>query len=174
MDQLGPNALGQVLEPGRVADCYLGLLLPPGPAGEPEAGTVLVVAPASLLHPQVPQPDGSLVYELLTGHPEREAGELVFVADLTGELRAWPHDTWTKVGADPDQVAQAVIGCWRDGQVTGLQFDDLGFEEARSLTRPAMTIVRGQLRGRLTTRLLRVHRRWLHPTSGRRAGERFL
>jgi hypothetical protein len=40
----------------------LGLLLPPGPAGEPEAGTVLVVAPAGLLHPRVPQPDGSLVY----------------------------------------------------------------------------------------------------------------
>ena len=33
MDQLGPNALGETLEPGRVADCYLGLLLPPQPAG---------------------------------------------------------------------------------------------------------------------------------------------
>ena len=46
MDQFGPNALGETLEPGRVADCYLGLLLPPGPAGEPEAGTILIVAPA--------------------------------------------------------------------------------------------------------------------------------
>ena len=54
VDQLGPNALGQVLEPGRVADCYLGLLLPPGPAGEPEAGTILIVAPAALLHPGFP------------------------------------------------------------------------------------------------------------------------
>ena len=174
MDQLGPNALGEVLEPGRVADCYLGLLLPPGSVGEPEAGTVLVVGPAALLHPRVPQPAGSLVYELLTGHPEREAGELVFVADLTGELRAWPNDTWAKVGVDPDQVAQAVIGCWQDGEATGLQVDDLDFEEARSLIRPAMTSVRGQLRGRLTARLARVHRRWLHPTSGRRAGDRFL
>jgi hypothetical protein len=174
VDQLGPNALGEVLEPGRVTDCYLGLLLPPGPAGELEAGTVLVIAPAGLLHPRVPQPAGSLIYGLLTGHPEREAGELVFVADLTGELRAWPTDTWTKVGVDPDQVAQAVIGCWRDGEVTGLQLDDLGLEEARSLTRPAMTYVRGQLRGRLTARLARIHRRWLHPTSGRRPGDRFL
>ncbi len=174
MSQLGPNALGQVLESGRVADCYLGLLLPPGPAGELEAGTILVVAPASLLHPRVPQPDGSLVYALLTGHPEREAGELVFVADLTGELRAWPHDTWAKLGVDPDQVAQAVIGCWQDGEVSGLQVDDLGFEEARSLIRPAMAYVRGQLRGRLTARLGRVHRRWLHPTSGRRPDDRFL
>jgi len=174
VDQLGPNALGEVLEPGRVADCYLGLLLPPGSAGEPEAGTILVVAPAALLHPRVPQPEGSWVYGLLTGHPEREAGELVFVADLTGELRAWPHDTWAKLGVDPDQVAQAVIGCWRDGEVSGLQVDDLSFEEARSLTRPVMTYVRGQLRGRLTARLGRVHRRWLHPTSGRRPDDRFL
>ena len=174
MDQLGPNALGEVLEPGRVADCYLGFLLPPGPAGEPEAGTILIVAPAALLHPRVPQPDGSLVYALLTGHPEREAGELVFVADLTGELRAWSTDTWAKLGVAPDQVAQAVIGCWQAGEVSGLQVDDLDFEEARSLTRPAMTYVRGQLRGRLTARLGRVHRRWLHPTSGRRPDDRFL
>jgi hypothetical protein len=174
VDQLGPNALGEVLEPGRVADCYLGLLLPPGSAGEPEAGTILVVAPAALLHPWVPQPEGSLVSALLTGHPEREPGELVFVADLTGELRAWPHDTWTKIGVDPDQVVQAVVGCWRDGEVSGLQVDDLDLEEGRSLTRPAMTYVRGQLRGRLTVRLARVHRRWLHPTSGRRPDDRFL
>jgi hypothetical protein len=173
VDKFGPNALGETLAAGRVADCYLGLLLPPGPNGELEAGTVLVVAPAALLHPRVPQPEGSLVYELLTGHPERKAGELVFVADLTGELRAWPQDTWTAVGVDPEQVAQAVISCWRDGEVTGLQVDDLSFEEVRSLTRPAMTYVRGQLRGRLTARLARAHRRWLHPTSGRRPGDRF-
>jgi hypothetical protein len=144
VDQLGPNALGEVLEPGRVADCYLGLLLPPSPAGELEAGTVLIVGPAALLHPRVPQPAGRLVYELLTGDPEPEPGELVFVADLTCELRAWPHDTWGKVGIDPEQVAQAVVGCWQD-EVAGLQLDDLGFEEAQSLTRPAMTYVRGQL-----------------------------
>jgi len=174
VDELGPNALGETLEPGRVTDCYLGLLLPPGPAGEPEAGTILIVAPAALLHPRVPQPDGSLVYELLTGHPEREPGELVFVADLTGELRVSPQNTWAKLGVDPDQVTQAVIGCWQDDEVTGLQVDDLSFEEARSLTRLAMTYVRGQLRGRLTARLARAHRRWLHPTSGRQPGDRFL
>ena len=60
------------------------------------------------------------------------------------------------------------------GEVTGLQVDDLGFEEARSLARPAMFYVRGQLRGRLTARLARIHQRWLHPTSGRRPGDRFL
>jgi hypothetical protein len=173
VDQFGPNALGETLEPGRVTDCYLGLLLPPGPDGEPEAGTILIVGPAALLHPRVCQPAGSLVYELLTGHPEREPGQLVFLADLTCELRAWPKDTWAKVGVDPDEVTQAVIGCWRDEEATGLQIDDLSFEEAQSLTRPAMTYVRGQLRGRLTARLARAHRRWLHPTSSRQPGDRF-
>jgi hypothetical protein len=175
VDQFGPNALGETLEPGRVGDCYLGLLLllPPPPAGEPEPGTVLVVAPAALLHPGVAQPAGSLVYELLTGHPEREPGALVFVADLTVELRAWPTDTWTAVGVDPDLVAQAVIGCWHAGEVTGLEIDDLGFEEAHSLTRPSMTYVRGQLRGRLAGWLGRAYLRWLHPTSGRQPGDRF-
>jgi hypothetical protein len=87
---------------------------------------------------------------------------------------AWPTDTWAKVGVDPEQVAQAVIGCWEDGEVTGLQVDDLSFEEARSLAGPAMTYVRGQLRGRVTARVARAHRRWLHPTSGRRSGDQFL
>ena len=47
MTQLGANAFGEVLEPGRVADCYLGLRLDPADGAEP-AG-VLVVAPAALL-----------------------------------------------------------------------------------------------------------------------------
>ena len=96
------------------------------------------------------------------------------MADLTVELRAWPQDTWTKLGVDPEQVAQAVIGGWQAGEATGLQVDDLSFEEARSLTRPAMTYVRGQLRGRLTAWLGRADQRWLHPTSGRQPGDRFL
>ena len=52
----------------------------------------------------------------------------MFVADLTCELRAWPTDTWAKLGVLPEQVAQAVIGCWQDGEVTGLQLDDLSEE----------------------------------------------
>jgi hypothetical protein len=50
--QLGVNAHGEVLEPGRVPDCYLGLLL--DPPGDQHPGRVLVVAPASLLHPCIP------------------------------------------------------------------------------------------------------------------------
>jgi len=174
VQQLGPNAFGDMLEPGRVGDCYLGLLLPPSPAGEPEAGTVLIVAPAALLHPGVPQPAGSQLYELVTGHPDRQTGELVFLTDLTCELRAWPDGTWATLGIDPAVVAQAVIGFWQDGHLDGRQFDELDFEEARSLQQPAMTYVRSQLRARLTGRLQRAYRRWLHPTSGRQPSDRFL
>src|SRR5215211_5597323 len=64
--QLGANAHGEVLVPGRVPDCYLGLLFDPPAAEAPE---VLVVAPAALLHPAVPRPDGTVLYGLVTGHP---------------------------------------------------------------------------------------------------------
>jgi hypothetical protein len=84
--QLGVNAHGEVLEPGRVPDCYLGLWL--DPPGDEHPGRVLVVAPASLLHPCIPQPDGTVLYELVTSHPDRAPQELVFVADLTVEWRA--------------------------------------------------------------------------------------
>ena len=47
MAQLGANAHGEVLVPGRVPDCYLGLRLDPAAGAEP-AG-VLVVSPAALL-----------------------------------------------------------------------------------------------------------------------------
>jgi hypothetical protein len=47
--QLGANVHGEVLEPGRVPDCYLGLHL--DPADDPQAAGVLVVAPAALLIP---------------------------------------------------------------------------------------------------------------------------
>jgi hypothetical protein len=56
MDQLGPNALGGTLEPGRVTDCYLGLLLPPGPAGESEARHGAGRHPGGVAAPRVPQP----------------------------------------------------------------------------------------------------------------------
>jgi hypothetical protein len=95
--QLGANAFGEVLEPGRVPDCYLGLRL--DPADDDQAAGVLVVTPAALLHPAVPQPDGTVLYEVLTGHPDRASRELVSLADLTMELRAWPADTWARSGS---------------------------------------------------------------------------
>jgi hypothetical protein len=135
---------------------------------------VLVVAPRWLLHPAVPQPAGSLVYELATGHPDRQAGELVFPADLIEELRAWPTDSWAALGVDFEAVAAAVNGCWQRGDVRGLHLSLEPGEDPRALTRPAMTLARAELRERLGGLVARARRRWLHPTSGRRPGERFL
>jgi hypothetical protein len=115
--QLGANAHGEVLVSGRVPDCYLGLLL--DPPGDQDPGRVLVVAPAALLHPCIPQPDGTVLYELVTGHPDRQPQALVFVADLTVELRAWPTDSWAKVGIDPQAAAAAVIAGWQRGDLLG-------------------------------------------------------
>jgi hypothetical protein len=98
----------------------------------------------------------------------------VFLADLTVELRAWPTDTWAKVGIDPQATARAVIGGWERGDLLGLRLGGLTGEEALALERPAMTYVRAQLGDRLQGRLARAYRRWRHPSSGRRVGDRFL
>jgi hypothetical protein len=171
MAQLGANAFGEVLEPGRVPDCYLGLRLDLPAAETPE---VLVVAPAALLHPVVPQPDGTVLYELLTGQPDRTRRELVFLADLTVELRAWPTDTWAKVGIDPQAAAAAVVAGWQRGDLPGVRLGALTGEEALALERPAMTYVRARLGDRLQGQLARAYWQWRHPSSGRRAGDRFL
>jgi hypothetical protein len=170
--QLGANAHGEVLEAGRVPDCYLGLHL--DPTDDETAAGVLVVAPAALLHPVVPQPDGTVLYELVTGHPDRAPHELVFVADLTVELRAWPYGTWATLRVDPQATVGWVIAAWRRGHIKGLQLSGLTAEEALALERPAMTYVREQLRQRLARQVGRAYQRWLHPTSGRRPGDGFL
>ena len=157
MSKLGANALGEVLEPGRVPDCYLGLRL--DPAGGTEAAGVLIVGPAVLLDPAVPQPDGTLLYEQLSGHPDRTPQQLVFLADLAVELRAWPADTWAKVGMDPQAAAAAVIAGWRRGDLPGLGLGGLTAQEALALERPAMTYVRAQLGDRLQRQLARAARR---------------
>jgi hypothetical protein len=172
VSQLGANALGEVLVPGRTSDCYLGLRL--DPVDDAEGAGVLVVAPAALLHPAVPQPDGTVLYELATGHPDRAPRELVFLADLTVELRAWPTDTWAKVGVDPQAAAGAVVAGWQRGDLLGLRLGGLTAGEALALERPAMTLVRAQLGDRLQYQLARGYRRWLLQGSGRRAGDSFL
>ena len=100
--------------------------------------------------------------------------ELVFLADLTMELRAWPADTWSKLGVDPPAAARAVVAGWQRGDLPGLRLGGLTAEEALALERPAMTYVREQLRDRLAGQVGRAYRRWLHPTSGRRPDDRFL
>ncbi len=175
MRRLGPNAYGEQLQPGRVADCYLGILLDQ-PLAEiaPEPGRVLVVAPAALLHGEIPQPHGQVLYTLVTGHPDRVPRDVVFLADLTVELRAWPQETWTAVGVSPEAALVAVVDRWHAGHVKGLEVGGVSAEEARALARPAMAYVREQLRARLAREVSRQYLRWLHPTSRRRPGDTFL
>jgi hypothetical protein len=90
------------------------------------------------------------------------------------ELRAWPADTWTTLGVDPQAAAGAIIAAWRSGHLKGLQLGELTAEEGLALDRPAMTYVREQLRGQLARQVRQAWWRWLHPTSGRRPGDRFL
>jgi len=170
VSELGANADGELCDPGRVADCYLAVPVDDG-AGP---GRVLVVAPRALLHPAVPQPAGSLLYELVTGHPDRAPGELVFPADLAVELRAWPRDRWAAHGVDLAQLAAAVVGCWQRGDLLGLALPLDPGEDARAVIRPAMTLARAALRARLARQVARARRRWLHPSSGRRGGDGFL
>jgi hypothetical protein len=121
----------------------------------------------------VPQPDGTVLYELVTGHRDRAPGELVFLPDVTVELRAWPSDAWAKVGVDPQAAAGAVISGWRRGDLLGLRLGGLTAAEALALERPAMTYVRAQLADRLGRQLVRAYRQWRQPSS-RRPGDRFL
>ena len=98
----------------------------------------------------------------------------MFLADLAVELRAWPADTWAKLGVDPQTAAGAVIAAWRGGDLKGLRLGGLTDDETLALERPAMTYVRGQLGDRLQRQIARAHRRWLHPSSGRQPGDHFL
>jgi hypothetical protein len=172
VSELGPNAFGEWCDPGRVADCYLALPLPAH--GEDGPGRVLVVAPRALLDPAVAQPAGSLLYELATGHPDRAPGELVFPADLAAELRAWPPDCSGLLTTELAAVDAAVVWCWQRGDLLGLELPLEHGEDARALTRPAMTLARAALRARLDRQVTRARCRWQHPSSGHRIDEPFL
>jgi hypothetical protein len=135
--QLGANAFGEVLEPGRVPDCYLGLRL--DPADDAEAAGVLVVAPerpaasrratAGRHRPvraadRPPRPDRPRA-----GAPARHHVRAARLA-----VRHLGH-AWR----EPADRRRRVIAAWRSGHVNGLRFGGLTAEEALALERPAMT-----------------------------------
>jgi hypothetical protein len=107
----------------------------------------------------------------VTGHPDRAPGELVFLADLNVELRAWPYGSWARLGVDPQAAASAVVSCWRHGHLPGLQYGGLTAEDTLALERPAMTLVRAWLRDRLARQLSQADRQWWRPVSGHRPDE---
>jgi hypothetical protein len=158
-----------------VEDSYLGLLVDqPLAATLPAPGSPVVVGPSALLEERVRQPDGRAVYDLLTGHPDRASGDLVFVADLAVELRTWRDVDWHALGIDVDGVAEAVVQLARRGQVRARWYHELTAWDAKALGCPAMDYARGELRDRVSGWLAEQYMRWLHPTGGRRPGEPFL
>jgi hypothetical protein len=149
--RLGSNSAGEELAPGAMDDCYLGLLVDqPLAATEPTPGSLVVVGPSALLDDRVRQPDGRAVYDLVTGHPDRAARELVFLADLAVELRAWQDTDWRRQGIDIDGVAEAVVQLARRGRVRARWYHGLSAWDAKALGRPAMTYARGELRDRVS------------------------
>lgn len=110
-EDLSPlGSLDQRLRPPekRITDLRFLVLIHPKP-GHPLAGYgILEVAPSALLHPQVPQPDGSRMYELLTRHPRRDPGTLVYLSDITDELD--DHGlTWNTVGVHWLDIVDALV-----------------------------------------------------------------
>ncbi|OIJ99037.1 hypothetical protein BIV25_10710 [Streptomyces sp. MUSC 14] len=96
-------------EANRTPDVYLLLAHEAYfPGGAQEINTT-VVAAASLLHPQVRQPDGVRIHDLLTRG--RRPGEIIPLATLTHELGGgadWPEvGDWEYVTTDLVQLVRA-------------------------------------------------------------------
>jgi len=90
-----------------VDDVYLLTLHEPYQTAEHHVPiNATIVHALTLLHPQVPQPDGGLMYRCLTEFPGRTPGCLVPVSTLTFELAG--GQLWPEI-ADWQQVSQAVV-----------------------------------------------------------------
>jgi hypothetical protein len=85
------------IKPSQVPDCCFSLRLHPPAVEVPE---VLVVAPTALCILPCPA-RRTVLYQLVTGYPDRPAHERVFVADLTINWVARSADIWAKTGVDP-------------------------------------------------------------------------
>src|SRR5262245_39226016 len=83
-----------------------------------------IVAAVSLDHPKLPQPDSRRLLDLLVRHPDRHAGDLVFLSDLSGELAAAGLD-WSDIGVDWLAVTDALVALWRRGQFRALRLQQL-------------------------------------------------
>lgn len=101
-----------------------------------------MVAPTALLRGEIPQPDSQVLYGLVTGHPDQQPQNLISLAGLTKELRAWPEQTWTVGGIRVEAVMASRGECWCDGHVKSSQFERLTAEEARACPVPAMAYAR--------------------------------
>jgi hypothetical protein len=69
-----------------------------------------------LLDGRVPQPDASLLYDLVTRSPLRRPGDRVRLGEVADEL-ATAGLSWREVGIDPRTVASRIGELVRDGQL---------------------------------------------------------
>jgi hypothetical protein len=90
----------------------------------PDDGGATIVAAASLHHPGLPQPDGQRLFDLLTRHPDRHPGALVFLSDLSAEL-AGQGLSWPQIGIDYEAVTDRLVGLHRRGTVRALRLAQL-------------------------------------------------
>jgi hypothetical protein len=69
-----------------------------------------------LLDGRVPQPDGSLLYDLVTRSPLRRPGDRVRLAEIADELAA-AGLSWREVGIDARAVTARINQLVRDGRL---------------------------------------------------------
>jgi hypothetical protein len=69
-----------------------------------------------LLDGRVPQPDGSLLYDLVTRSPLRRPGDRVRVGDVADELAA-AGLSWREVGIDTGTVTGRIAELVRNGRL---------------------------------------------------------
>jgi hypothetical protein len=82
-------------------------------ADHPVPINATVVHAETLLHPEIPQPDGGLMYRCLTEFPDRSPGCIVPLSTLTFELDG--GRLWEDIG-DWERVAEALAALVRNGK----------------------------------------------------------
>jgi hypothetical protein len=74
------------------------------------------VAATELLDGRVPQPDGSLLYDLVARSPLRRPGDVVRLGEIADELGA-AGLSWREVGIDARAVSARISQLVRDGRL---------------------------------------------------------
>lgn len=102
---------------------YLLWLVEPYQDHHPTPIEAVIVAADALRHPDVPQPDGVLMYRCLTEAPGRRDGELVPLSTLAHELNG--GRLWSEVG-DWEAVADALLRLVRAEKIDAMPVGGLG------------------------------------------------
>lgn len=120
-----PNTYWQTLRPDPLQGIHLLFLREDGPTG-----TALLIEAGVLLARKLTHPHSIAVHDLLTRSPERKAGDLVFLSDITAELEDAGLD-WELVGVEVEGVFAEVADLGEHGEIAVLELQGLSpVEEA--------------------------------------------